>query len=284
MDFAIAYYLACWECLTAILICRINVARSVANLLSNVGNVFEAWNLLREAVDLIPIAYPRELRGEDQQFITSQLSDLSNEACSTALAAGLPVLDALEILERGRGFIIAAVYGAASQLGDLEIKSPELYREFDRLQRQINTGSVEMQGLPFEGEGDGFTTRFRNVGGPPSSLYGGITPREHQLSQIERVIQRIRNEVPGLQDFLVPMSKSRIQSLAQEGPVVALVAGKTRADAILLFPKASRRRTTNLECFTACWVSARGSYSVAGRRSYLSHCGEMVLSFSHFLD
>jgi tetratricopeptide (TPR) repeat protein len=240
MDFAIAYYLACWECSTATPIYRINAARSAANLLSNAGNVLEAWNLLREAVDLIPIACPRGLRGEDQQFITSQLSGLSNEACSAALAAGLPVLDALEILERGRGIIIAAAHGAASQLGDLEIKSPELYREFDRLQRQINTGSVEMQDLPFGGEGDGFTTPFWNVGGPPSSLYGGITPREHQVSQIERVIQRIRNEVPGLEVFLVPMSKSRIQSLAQEGPIVALVAGKTRADAILLFGTETR--------------------------------------------
>jgi hypothetical protein len=66
MDFAIAYYLTCWECLPATPICKINAAQSAANLLSNAGNVIEAWNLLREAVDLIPIACPRELRCEDQ--------------------------------------------------------------------------------------------------------------------------------------------------------------------------------------------------------------------------
>jgi hypothetical protein len=65
-------------------------------------------------------------------------------------------------------------------------------------------------------------------------LYGGIPEREHQFSELERVTKHIQDEVPGCENFMVPLSKSHIQSLAQEGLIVTLVAGHAQADAILL--------------------------------------------------
>jgi len=231
MDFAIAYYLACWEAVAATPIIRIKAARSTAKLFCSADNPLEAWNLLQQAVDLILIACPGSSKRKEQQLVMSQLSGLGNEACSTALAVGVHPLDALEVLERRRSIIIAAAHGAASQLADLEDKSPELYREYNLLRTKINTSDSEFRELQPKVE---FHAPSLREGERLYSFYGGITQQEYQFSEIERVTQQIRDEVPGFKDFMIPLSKSRIQILAQDGLIVTLVASSTRADAILL--------------------------------------------------
>jgi tetratricopeptide (TPR) repeat protein len=233
-DLAVAYYLACWEAVTATPIFRIKAARNAARLFSAAGNPDEAWNILQKAVDLVPMASFGELRRREQQFIVSQLSGLGNEACSAALAAGVHPLDALEILERGRGITIASAHGAASQLAALKAKAPELYREYDILRTKINTSDETIAELRLEDKEAKSSACFTQKEERLRPFYGDVSEQEHQISELKRITNRIQNEVPGFSDFMVPLSTSRISSLAQDGPIITLVAGYARADAILL--------------------------------------------------
>jgi tetratricopeptide (TPR) repeat protein len=238
LDLSIAYYLACWESEAAVPIKRIKAVRRAAKLFCKAGQFREAWSLLREAVALIPVACPQILDREDQQFVISQLSGLSADACSAGLAAGVHALDALEILERGRGIITASVHRAVAELMDLKAQSPVLYQEFEDLRMKINTNSIE-RGSDFDEDQESKSTdEFAKLKAlyeiNRSSNEVTSSDREKYLKELEQVIRKIRHEVPGLENFLQPMEKSRIQGLAKDGAIVVLVASSIRTDAIIL--------------------------------------------------
>jgi hypothetical protein len=69
-----------------------HAARKVAELFHRISDFQGAWNMLSQAMDLLPTTHVDAQGHADQQFVVSELPGLSAEACSTALSAGVDPL------------------------------------------------------------------------------------------------------------------------------------------------------------------------------------------------
>ena len=222
---ALGHFLACWEISGLVPVRRIVAARQAADMLCDAGRYLEAWNLLRKAVDLIPAACPRILRQADQQFVIKQLANLSSDACCAALAAGAEPAEALQILEQGRGIIIQFADGAVAELIELEAKAPQLFRKFELYRKQINSDQDSSDSV-FDAS---------DISEPSAPL-----SREAAIQALEGVIEEIRHQVRGFQNFLLPPTKEYFQRLATEGPIIVLTASNFRCDALIVIGKEFR--------------------------------------------
>ncbi len=106
---ALDCYEKAWNLQHAKPMSRITAARKVAQVLNETPSerhYQQMWEILLNAVDLIPFACPMSMAKNDQQVLVKSLHGLSREACCAALLAKRPPFDALRVLEKGREILI----------------------------------------------------------------------------------------------------------------------------------------------------------------------------------
>ncbi|MET9730585.1 CHAT domain-containing protein [Streptomyces sp. NPDC006458] len=186
---------------------------------------------IRSIVELILSAL--ELR-ESAERVTERVRIL--EQGVRALEAGqMPDLDGLpalgrtvrgpdvdrtaELLERGRGLLLARRIEARADIGDLHNAHPELAAEFERLTERIDARPES----PATGSAVGAAEWARLAGLRASN-------------ELDDLVRRIRTR-PGFEGFLRPLTAGESKALAAEGPVVLLNHGKRYCHALVITPE-----------------------------------------------
>jgi len=217
---ALNLFVNCYSLLEAPLMLRVTAARRASHILYSLSRYEEAWEFLSKAIQWIPLLFPGHLSSSDQQNIVSQLSGLASEACACAIACG-KVGDALEALEQGRGILIASSHRALDELEKLEREQPDLFRKYS-----LRRSALIHQDASGDSDGNhaSIMSSFPTL---PHNVF------EKAKSDMDEVIEEIR-QVPGFEQFLLPMNCSDMQSLIETGTVVVLNATRLRNDAILV--------------------------------------------------
>ncbi|HWS36439.1 MAG TPA: CHAT domain-containing protein [Actinoplanes sp.] len=165
------------------------------------------------AVTLLPRTAPRRVTHADRERRLSAFAGLARDAAACAVRAGDPV-DALRLLEHGRGVLLGHALGTRTELTGLR---PDLAERFAALRTALDRP-----------DGAGFTA---------GESRGPELPGEdrHALAaEWDTLIQRIRSE-PGFASFLrPPPTDDLIAATAVHGPVVVLNLSDLRCDALLI--------------------------------------------------
>ncbi|MFI6597565.1 CHAT domain-containing protein [Nonomuraea sp. NPDC050536] len=196
---AAAQYRAAASVETAAPTWRAGVAKSWGEFVAAEYGPAAAVEAYAAAVGLLDAAAWRGLQREDQESVLTEFQGLASDAAACAIAAGDPER-AVELLEQGRGVLLAQVIDAHPRLDALESLSPESAARLKEIQ----------DGLDAEDDLD----------------------RRHVLARSrEETLAEIRT-LPGLADFLLPPPFSRLRDAAAEGPVVAINVSGHRCDAL----------------------------------------------------
>ncbi|MBB3733285.1 CHAT domain-containing protein [Nonomuraea dietziae] len=153
------------------------------------------------AVGLLDAAAWRGMRRQEQERALSGFQGLASDAAACAIAAGRPEL-AIELLEQGRGVLLAQIIDARPRHDALRVAAPALA---DRL-AEIQDGLDTVEDLD----------------------------RRHVLArEREETLAAIR-ALPGLADFLRPPPFADLRAAAAEGPVVVVNVSRYRCDALVV--------------------------------------------------
>ncbi|WNI33326.1 hypothetical protein RLT59_34395 [Streptomyces sp. ITFR-6] len=137
---------------------------------------------------------------------------------------GLPALDhtvrgpdvarTAELLERGRGLLLARRIEARADISDLQAAFPELAESFQRLTDRLDTGSEPDAGTPGAAE-------WARLAALRAS------------NELDDLVRHIRTR-PGFEGFLRPLTTEGFRALAADGPIVVLNHGKNRCHALVI--------------------------------------------------
>ncbi|MGW4528984.1 CHAT domain-containing protein [Amycolatopsis sp. NPDC004378] len=200
------------------------------------------------AIELLPLAVARGLHRSDQEFKLRAFAGLAPDAAACAIRAGDPEL-ALELLEHGRGVLLAQAFETRDDISDLERSHPELARRFVALRTQLDA---------------------------PSTEFGRDNDRLHRLAEeCNAVVAEIR-ALPGRQRFLKPPSTDDILRAVPAGAAAAVLnASQFGFDALIvtagelrLVPLTTvddetlRRRTTELNAAIRLFHAQSASYDI----------------------
>ncbi|MGW3726003.1 CHAT domain-containing protein [Streptomyces sp. NPDC000851] len=115
---------------------------------------------------------------------------------------------AAELLERGRGLLLARRIEARADIGDLRSAHPALAAEFERLTDQL----ADEPGVPDPA--------------PAGHAEWARLARLRASRELDELVKRIRSR-PGFDGFLRPLTAEELRTLAADGPVVVLNHGKS---------------------------------------------------------
>ncbi|MGQ0773242.1 MAG: CHAT domain-containing protein [Pseudonocardiales bacterium] len=207
---------------------RIRAARVAASL-SAQTDPRGAAELLAGAVRLLPKTTPRQFQHGDQQYALGQFAGLAGDAAALALLADVvgpsgenPAMQALRLLELGRGVLLSQALDTRSDLTDLQAGHPELAERFIELRDQLDQ--------------PGDTSVLADEAGMAAGWEERCIEDRHQLAAaFETTVAGIR-DLDGFETFLLPPEPDQLIRHAQHGPVVVVNVSQYRSDAILLTP------------------------------------------------
>jgi tetratricopeptide (TPR) repeat protein len=183
---------------------RVEAAQSWGRLAMAAGRVDHALRGYATAVELLPRVATRGLSRADASRWLVRYSELASDAAACALSAGRPER-AIELLELGRGVLLAQAIEARSDLTALREADAELADSFEYLCAQLDPVAAEE------------------------------TPDRHreQALELEALIADIR-ALPGHDRFLLPPDAATLAAQAHDGPIVVVNVSKHRSDAIMV--------------------------------------------------
>ncbi|KAF4335504.1 30S ribosomal S17P protein [Fusarium beomiforme] len=218
-DSQIYWYLQAWNSKTAPPSQRIRAAGSAGHIYVLRKEWEKASSLLREAVLLLPKVTPRFLAHTDRQSLLSQLSGLTSMAAAASLSAGNEPLEALKLLELGRGLISGLVMDIRTDISDLTIEHPDLANEFDHLRDTISN---------FQSVAGGSTTE---------NDFGSWQRQQERLQTADEefgiLLRKIR-EKPGFESFLLPPPEADLMAAATPDPIIFVNVSFYRSDAFII--------------------------------------------------
>lgn len=147
-----------------------------------------------------------------EQRVPDPLPDPAALSRMLRIVAGPDVDRTAELLERGRGLLLARRIEARADIGEVRSAHPALAREFERLTDLLATGA-DVPGVP-------------DVPGAPDPAPAGQAERARLAGlrasrELDELVDRIRAQ-PGFDGFLRPLSAGQLRLLAAGGPIVVL--------------------------------------------------------------
>jgi CHAT domain len=192
---------------------RALAARNWGEAAAGVGDTQEAASGYAMAVDLLDLVAWRGLRRGDQERQLARFTGLSGAAVAWAIQAG-QAERAVELLEQGRGVLLAQSLADRTRQHDLFRAAPELARQLaaidDLLERLPSAADL----LPADAE-------------DPAAR------RENLSRRREQILAQIR-ERPGYSGFLTTPNFEDLRSAADSGPVVIVNVSQYRCDALIV--------------------------------------------------
>jgi tetratricopeptide (TPR) repeat protein len=207
---------------------RVGAARGAGWAATNAGDTAAALAAYELAVALLPQVSPRQLARVDREYGLSGIAGLPAEAAAAAFDTGA-VERAVELLEAARGRLLAEGMDPHGDLSALRANAPDLEEDFlhlrDALDAAENAPLVVMVGVDATG---------RDATAEPLVAAAHVDSRRRRLvDDWEALLARIRSR-PGLAGFLRPPSIADLRAVADQGPVVYVIAGDRRSDAVVL--------------------------------------------------
>jgi hypothetical protein len=179
------------------------------------------------AVGLFPLISPRHFGRDDQEHRLQAFAGLASDAAACMLAASdrAGVLEAITLLEQGRGVLVGHLLGDSADLTRVRAVAPQLAAEFEQLRDEFDSAGA--------GQPTGELTA-------PRAVSSGM-PQEHDPTLRRRDILRRRDEVTGkiraldgLADFLCAPDPSQLLAAGNAGPFVMINVSRYRCDAIII--------------------------------------------------
>jgi hypothetical protein len=202
------------QCASAPAVWRVEAAVSGAELAAGAHDFTAATELYAAALEQLDLAAWRGAERDDQERVLSRFNPLSNDAAACAIRAGQPER-AVELLEQGRGVLLARVLEARTDHRALRDRAPaladQLAKVLDALHRMPDTWT-------------------------PAPDQATRTANDHRADLARRrdaLLAEVRS-LPGFGDFLRPPRFSTLRAAAANGPVVLLNASVHGCDALLL--------------------------------------------------
>ncbi|KAE8143436.1 CHAT domain-containing protein [Aspergillus pseudotamarii] len=125
---ALGLSLQVWNSLRASPFGRVKAASSAIKIYIDQSNLEKAYTLVIAAINVIPLVHNRSLTLQDQQEVVQVFSGLATDAFSLALRTKRPLLEALDLLERGRGVILSLLMNDRSDTVKRRKTHPAKYR------------------------------------------------------------------------------------------------------------------------------------------------------------
>ncbi|GAA1585073.1 hypothetical protein GCM10009804_46690 [Kribbella hippodromi] len=202
---------------TAATTARVSAGLAWSELAAADGAYADAVRALDVVIDLLPRVAAPDLRRADQEHRLGQWSGIATTAASCAIADGKPG-KAVDLLEQGRGILLARGIEGRSDVPALRARNPGLAWEFERARKAL------------EAEPDRTESIGAAAGG--SQREAARESRRAALAAWEDVLSRVRAE-PGLGDFARPTDTAAVLAQARQGPIVYLNVSRYRSDAII---------------------------------------------------
>ena len=166
------------------------------------------------AISALPRAAPGRVSDRDRERSLRDLAGLAGEAASVAIHQGMAER-AVELLEHGRGLLLADAITQRETPAELVRLAPDLAAPFGELRREL---AAVRTSVPAAG----------------SSQAWYLADRRRELSERwDALLTRIR-KVPGLSRFLLPPLIGELSPQAVPGPIVMVNASMFRCDALIL--------------------------------------------------
>ncbi|MET9803384.1 CHAT domain-containing protein [Streptomyces sp. NPDC006368] len=199
---------------------RARAAAAAGHLAASTGNYTEALDHFTLALEQLELTAWRGLERDDRERLIAEYPSLATDAAAVALRAEQPQR-AVELLEQGRGILLAQVLESRTDHVDVRAKAPKLA---DRLRQVLD----ELDQLP--------------DGSQSSSGAATLDVWERRRVGERRVaLARIREEIlaeiralPKLGHFLCAPAFATVRTAAAQGPVVLLVPSQYGCSALLL--------------------------------------------------
>ncbi|MEU3612879.1 CHAT domain-containing protein [Streptomyces sp. NPDC006872] len=207
---------------------RLSAAREWGELAMAIGRPEQAARGFALGVELLPRLAARGLLRSDATRWMTEYSRLASDAAACALAAGLPDR-AVEVLEMGRGVLLAQALESRTDLTELRERAPDLAARFDHLCARLDDSTTE--GSTTEGS----TTDGSHLIGGAEAAGGAADPdlRRRLAQELDGLVARIR-ALPGLARFLLPPQAAQLAAEAHSGPIVMVNVSRYRCDALVL--------------------------------------------------
>ncbi|KAL6713002.1 hypothetical protein ACLMJK_009398 [Lecanora helva] len=184
---------------------RISVGRNLSDFCTDNSEWQKAYESSSTAVHVIPSLRVQSLGNLDKQHLLSQSVGLACDATAIAICIGKAPIDALSLLEEGRGVLATSVNEMRMDMLDLRENHPELAERFEQRRYLLEQRDIE------------------------SSWHVGPNWRYFAGKELDEVIDDVRN-----QQLLLPPDENAIRAATKRGPIVMVNASKYRCDAILI--------------------------------------------------
>ncbi|KAF8417950.1 CHAT domain-containing protein [Tirmania nivea] len=204
------------------------------------GHWENAYEILSEAVGLLPILSCVALTLEDEQWHLSQHLNLASNAAAMAIKCERSALQAARLLEAGRGIIMGNLIESRQEIFGLERANPDLAREFDVLRQKVDGMLVGPRGEA--GVQGGFRASLL--------MFHRQEQRLRDVNLLERTLEKIRG-MPGFENFLYP-SEAEFKEAARYGPIVAINVTENSSDAIII--QSTGVSSLRLQQLSSSWV------------------------------
>ena len=188
---------------------RIDAAQTWGQLAMSIGRPELAARGFAVAVELLPRLAARSLGRADATRWLAAYSQLATDAAACALAVGRADR-AIELLEMGRGVLLAQSLEGRTDVNELREKDSALADRFSYLCRCLDTDETDDD----------------SVGNAPDR-------RRSLADELEMLTASIR-AMPGLERFLLPPDAVALTAEAHGGPIAVINLSEYRCDAILL--------------------------------------------------
>lgn len=197
---------------------RVSAAREWAETAVAVGRSEEAARAFAFGVGLLPRLAARGLERADATRWMAEHARLASDAAACALAIGRPD-DAVELLEAGRGVLLAQALESRSDLTELREHDQKLADRFHYLCVRL--------------DGDTSTDGTADTALDASQGENAPDTRRTLAQELDALVTRVR-ALPGLERFLLPQPVDRLTAEAHTGPLVMINVSRYRCDALIL--------------------------------------------------
>ena len=196
---------------TAPVVTRALAARNWGQVAAGLDDAHEAMEGFAAAVNLLDNVAWRGLGRGDQERQLGRFVALASDAAAWAITAGLPHR-AVELLEQGRGVLIAQSLDKRARYHDLAVAAPELAASLASTDEVLQRLSAADD--PLSPDSDVLARR-----------------RAELTSHRDSLLRQIR-QLPGLEEFLRPPEFANLQNAAAGGPLIILNVSRYRCDAL----------------------------------------------------
>ncbi|KAI1497215.1 CHAT domain-containing protein [Biscogniauxia marginata] len=215
----LSYYEASWSCSNGPSAVRVRAAYKAARILLNLRRWEESITLLNQAVLMLPRIGPYNLKQRDQQHMLKDFAGLATLAASAALLGEKGPVQALQLLELGRGVIASLRFGVGSDPITLKKQHPE---SVERIERFENNHGFSRPSI------------LLSLAGEDGMAIKSLEPRQHSATvHLEKVVDG-RCQQSSLGGFLLTPAENELKTAASGGPVIVINVSPVHCDALLV--------------------------------------------------